>query len=365
MKNDFNGLNLNIGNLSRISNARSYSISAENPSGEKGGACKAEPNGPSRELGKGNKCRAYETIKANSKFVIANINGMGAIQSMWMAGQINREFVLRIFWEESKLPSVECPLPDFFASPFMETDMQNPCGLPFAQVNSLAVVVNPNKGYNCFFQMPFRRSCRIEVENIGSADRYLFFQINYTLTDVPEDMGYFHARFRRENPLQAGKDYCIIDGIEGQGQYIGTVMGYSVNNRRWWGEGEIKFYIDDDKEYPTICGTGTEDYFGGAFNWEVDGKYVEYSTPFLGMPNVIRPDGLYQSQQRFALYRWHILDPIRFKKNLRVDIQSLGWRSGGRFVHGQHDICSVAYWYQEKPSEKHYPFYTGEELEII
>ncbi len=127
-------------------------------------------------------------------------------------------------------------------------------------------------------------------------------------------------------------------------------MGWGINNSGWWGEGEIKFYIDGDTEFPTICGTGTEDYFGGAWNWDVEGEYVEYSTPFLGMYQVTKPDGLYNSQHRHAMYRWHVMDPIRFRHDLRVTIQALGWRSEGRYLPGQHDISSVAYWYQALPA---------------
>ncbi|HUU30767.1 MAG TPA: DUF2961 domain-containing protein, partial [Phycisphaerae bacterium] len=126
--------------------------------------------------------------------------------------------------------------------------------------------------------------------------------------------------------------------------------GWGINNSGWWGEGEIKFYLDGDGEFPTICGTGTEDYFGGAYDWEVDGQYVTYTTPFLGMHQVLRPDGTYRSQHRHAMYRWHVMDPIRFERDLRVMIQVLGWRSEGRFYPGQHDISSVAYWYQALPA---------------
>jgi hypothetical protein len=131
-----------------------------------------------------------------------------------------------------------------------------------------------------------------------------------------------------------------------------------VNNNGWWGEGEIKFYMDGDEQFPTICGTGTEDYFGGAWNFEHPrGEYGVFSTPFLGLPQVIRPDGLYQSQQRFGLYRFHVMDPIRFEEDLRVTIQALGWRSAmdgqGRYLPLQDDISSVGYWYQAEP---HAPF---------
>jgi hypothetical protein len=127
-----------------------------------------------------------------------------------------------------------------------------------------------------------------------------------------------------------------------------------VNNNGWWGEGEIKFYMDDDQDYPTICGTGTEDYFGGAWNFEhPKGQYGAFSSPYSGLPQVILPDGLYKSQQRFGMYRWHITDPIRFQKRLRVTIQALGWRPNGRYLPLQDDIASTAFWYQSEP---HTPF---------
>ena len=100
-----------------------------------------------------------------------------------------------------------------------------------------------------------------------------------------------------------------------------------MNNGGWWGEGEIKFFLDGDGEFPTICGTGTEDYFCGSYNFDVGGQYVEFTTPYAGMPLVLRPDGTYRSQQRFSLYRWHITDPIRFRSDLRVTMQALGWRA--------------------------------------
>ncbi len=167
----------------------------------------------------------------------------------------------------------------------------------------------------------------------------VYYQINYTLTEVPEDCAYFHAQFRRTNPLPYKEVYTILDGVSGRGQYVGTYMAWGVNNTGWWGEGEIKFFIDGDGEFPTICGTGTEDYFCGAYNFDPyvahsgrgavqQSRYLEFTTPYAGLPQVIRPDGVYKSQQRFGLYRWHITDPIRFESDLRVTIQALGWRTG-------------------------------------
>ena len=136
-------------------------------------------------------------------------------------------------------------------------------------------------------------------------------------------------------------------------------MAWGVNNNGWWGEGEIKFYMDGDGEFATIVGTGTEDYFCGSYNFEnkETRQYQEFTTPYAGLPQVIRPDGVYQSQMRFGMYRWHIMDPIRFEQDLRVTIQALGWRVAqdgkARYLPLQDDISSVGYWYQAEP---HAPF---------
>ena len=365
----FDGLGLHLGNLWRLSRAKSHSISAENPTGEKGRGAMAEPgeDGPSRELGRGWKCRPYAIIQPGETLTLADIAGPGAIQSIWLGGNIvSRDFILRIYWDGQARPSVECPLPDFFATPWAFQDPRKPTRGPFAPVNSLPVVVNPIRGLNCFWEMPFRRHCRITMENLHPAERgACYHQINYTLTEVPNDAAYFHAQFRRVNPLPYGEVYTIVDGIKGQGHYVGTSMGWAINNDRWWGEGEIKFYIDGDTEFPTICGTGTEDYFGGSYDWEVDGQYVTYSTAFMGMHQVLRSDGLYRAQHRHAMYRWHVLDPVRFEQDLRVTIQALGWRSERRFLPGQHDICSVASWYQTLPTEPFLTLPDRDGLEII
>ena len=350
----FNGLGLHLGNLWRLSEAKTRSISAENPTGEKGrgGMAEPDPQGPARELGRGWKCSPYAVIGPGETHTLADIEGPGAIQSMWFGGTtVSRDFILRIAWDGQTQPAVECPLPDFFATPWVFQDPQNPTRGPFAPVNSLPVSVNPIRGLNCFWEMPFREHCHITLENLHPMRRaYSYYQINYTLTDVPEDAGYFHAQFRCVNPLPYGEVYTILDGVAGQGHYVGTAMGWAIHNDRWWGEGEIKFYIDGDTEFPTICGTGTEDYFGGSYDWEVDGQYTVYTTPFLGMHQVLRPDGTYRAVHRHAMYRWHVRDPVRFERDIRVTIQALGWRSEGRFLPGQHDICSVAYWYQTPPT---------------
>jgi len=359
---EFDGLGMNLGNLSRLSKAKSRSLSAENFTGEKGkGAMATEGTGANaaRELGRGWKVSPCVTIEAGESFVPADIRGPGAIQSIWIATprapEFGRYLILRVYWDGQEHPSIECPIGDFFASPWG----------PYAQVNSIPVNVNPNRALNCFWQMPFRKSCRMTIENRAPRPTSFFYQINYTLTDIPDDAAYFHAQFRRTNPLSYGDIYTIVEGIEGRGHYVGTALAWGSNNNGWFGEGEIKFFMDGDGEFPTICGTGTEDYFGGSYGWVVDGDYVTYSAPFLGTHQIVRPDGFNRSQQRFAMYRWHVMDPIRFEQDLRVTIQALGWRSEGRYLPLQDDIASVAYWYQTLPTAPFPELPDRDYLEII
>jgi hypothetical protein len=344
----FNGLDLTLGNLYRLSKAQTRSISPESFTGEKGRAGMST-DGPAlraaRDLGQGWKVSPFVVIKKKTTFTLAEISGSGAIQQIWMTPTgVWRWSILRFYWDDETEPSVECPVGDFFA-----------CGWgKYAQLASLAVCVNPGSAFNCYWQMPFRKKARITLENIDEVDMTLYYQVNYTLTEVPSDAAYFHAQFRRTNPLPYKSVYTILDGVQGWGHYVGTYLAWGVHNTGWWGEGEIKFFLDGDKEFPTICGTGTEDYFCGSYNFDTkgpDGKghYTEFFTPYSGLPQVIRPDGVYESQQRFGLYRWHIPDPIRFEKDLKVTIQALGWRSGGRYLPLQDDIASVAYWYQKEP----------------
>jgi hypothetical protein len=344
-----------LGSLSLLSSAKTRSLSAENPTGDKGKGAMAEPPADNpRHLGKGWKCRPRIGIAAGQTVEIANLDGPGVLQSIWMTSKRGRDLILRFYWDGQEHPSVECPLHDFFGYHWCYAGSTTMPWSPFAPLNSLPVTVNPERGLNCFWEMPFRAHCRITVENTSpSADNFLFYQINYTLTEVPEKAAYFHAQFRRVNPLPKGEVYTILDNVKGQGHYVGVSMGWGINHNGWWGEGEIKFYLDGDGEYPTICGTGLEDYFGGAWDWEVNKEYQVYSTPFMGMYQVIKPDGLYSAQLRHALYRWHIVDPVRFEKDFRVTIQALGHAEGGRFQFGTHDICSTAFWYQTLP---HQPF---------
>jgi hypothetical protein len=349
--NGFDGFQMGLHNIAQLSRAKTRSISAENKTGEKGqGGMATEGTGANcaRDLGQGWKVSPSIRVEAKQTVTIADIQGPGVIQHIWNTVHPTfwRWMILRVFWDDEETPSIEVPLGDFFCNGWCVR----------SNVNSLPISVNPAGGFNSYWPMPFRKRARITIENLSDeATGGYYYQVDYTLTDVPEDAAYLHAQWRRSNPLPYKTDHTLLDGVRGWGHYVGTYLAWGVNNTGWWGEGEIKFYMDSD-EWPTICGTGTEDYFGGAWNFEhPQGTYGVFSTPYLGLSQVISAgaEGIYKSQQRFGMYRWHIMDPIRFERDLRVTIQALGWRYGGRYLPLQDDIASTAFWYQSEP---HAPF---------
>ena len=361
----FNGIDSSMGNLYRLSDAKTRSISPENFTGEKGKGGMADPKNEernvanarhaARDLGQGWKVNPFIIINPKETFTLAEIDESGCIQHIWMTPTGNWRFsILRIYWDDEKEPSVECPVGDFFGMGWGE----------YAHLNSLAVCVNPGSAFNSYWQMPFRKKCKITMENLADAPMRLYYPIDYSLTEVPEDAAYFHAQFRRTNPVPYKDVYTIVDGIKGKGHYVGTYMAWQVNNNRWWGEGEIKFFMDGDKQFPTICSTGTEDYFCGSYNFDRGGKYIEFSTPYAGLHQVIRPDGTYRANQRFGMYRWHITDPIRFEKDLKVTIQDLGWRADRRYLAQRSDISSVAFWYQQEPHRTFPELPSKDDLEV-
>lgn len=347
--------------LSKMSHFESRSVCPENFTGEKGKAAMAtEGTGADRAagLGQGWKISPSVVVQPGEVFTMADITGPGIIRHIWITDSCpkNRTLILRMYWDGSDTPSVEVPLGDFFAC----AEYQN-----YAQVTSLPVCVNPKRAFNCYWDMPFYQNARITIENIYHEKITVYYQIDYHAGEIPEKRGYFHAQFRRENPLKEKGIYTILDNVQGNGQYVGTYLFWGVNNNGWWGEGEIKFYLDGDTEFPTICGTGTEDYFCGSWNFDIGGKYQEFCTPYSGVPKIIRPDGLYSANQRFSMYRWHITDPIYFKEDLKVTIQALGWRSPHRYLQLRDDISSVAFWYQDSICKNSPQLPTFEDLEII
>ena len=263
----FNGLDMHLGNLSRLSDAQSRSISPENFTGEKGqgrhGHRRHRARTPRGTWARAGRSRPRCGIKAKSTFTLAEIDGPGAIQQIWMTPapiDKTRHYILRFYWDGETEPSVEVPagrllrlrlgqvLPDQFA----------------AGLRQSRAAPSTATG-RCRFARRRRSRWRTSTTRTWS----LYYQVNYTLTDVPADAAYFHAQFRRVHKLRA-EERCTRSSTacEGKGQYVGTYLAWEVHSPGWWGEGEIKFFMDGDKEFPTICGTGTEDYFCGSYNFE-------------------------------------------------------------------------------------------------
>lgn len=348
-------LDLNWSSLPLVTGGQSRAINGENRNGAKGaGGMAASDLGPSR---KGSPC--LRGIQPGDTVVLADIKGSGVIQHIWVTVKdktsdadcfVLRDLVLRMYWDGERRPSVEVSLGDFFCCGFGQACV----------VNSLPIVVVPDRGLNCYFPMPFKHSARITLENqhknpISS----FFYQIDYCLGEVPQNAGYFHAQWRRERLTQKGRDYVVLDNVHGRGQYVGTYLALTTLERYWWGEGEMKFYLDGDDEYPTICGTGTEDYFGGAWSFasHEGGRTTEqnYCTPFLGYPFYARHDAIVYNRYHNddvppmrGFYRWHIPDPIHFERDIRVTLQQIGVCHRGMFER-QDDVATVAYWYLDKP----------------
>lgn len=344
----FSGFSMNPSTLPLLSEAKSRSISAENFKGEpNAGALATKGTGAAcaEKLGRGWKVSPSYAVQPGEVFRMVDIEGSGAIQSMWMSGYVGRDIILRMYWDNQEQPCVECPLSDFFAAAWTtnDKDIFDP---NFMQLNSAMIAVNPNRGMNCFWTMPFHKHAVMTLENRSDQVRVIYYQVNYSLMEIPEEAAYFHAQFRSATPLAQGEEYVILDGVKGKGHYVGTAMHVGLNGTgHWWGEGEVKFYMDGD-ENPTICGTGTEDYFLGAYDWDVGGEYRPYNSLYGGMYYVRHPKH-YDNQIRFSMYRWHVPDPVRFEKDLKVTIQDLGWYTpGGLYKPRRDDIYTVAYWYQ-------------------
>ncbi|MFH0965976.1 MAG: glycoside hydrolase family 172 protein [Planctomycetota bacterium] len=329
-----------LSGISRPSAWESRSVSAENPKGEKEGGARSVPpteGHAASRLGKGWKARASITLPAHEAVTLFDVGGPAVLRHIWITvdPKAYRRCLLRFFWDGEATPSVEVPLGDFFCSGFGRR----------VDINSLPIAVCPEGGCNSYFPMPFRKHARVTIENQGREDiSGFYYQFDYALGEVPADELYFHAQWRLEAPVQYKREYTILDFVKGTGHYVGTYFAWEQTTDGWWGEGEIKFYVDGDKEYPTICGTGTEDYLGGA--WGFGSR--SYSTAFLGYQ---RHAAEGECVPKHGAYRWHVLDPIHFRKDLRVTIQDLGWGLAGLEAR-RDNIASVAYWYQTEPHGK-------------
>jgi len=336
--------------------------SFENPTGApgKGGA-----------TNEGRKGAAWKTIAAGETVVLADIPGPGVVRRIWLTvpGRVAtlRGFAVRMYWDDQDWPSVEAPLQDFFGLPFARQ-------VPFES----ALFSNPEgRSFNSFVPMPFRKRGRITLTNDSTEEASLFYDVDVTLgDDLPADLACFHARYRRLNPTVPGEDFEVLPRVEGRGRYLGANIGVRTTTHRrplWFGEGELKVFLDDDRVLPTLVGTGTEDLVGSA--WGL-GRFDHL---YQGCPLTEEKDGVW------GFYRYHVPDPVYFARAVRVTLQQIAGgrvsqlralpradrpelvRTHRRFDPADHaaasgedwenfespqDVCATAYWYQTLPSPR-------------
>jgi hypothetical protein len=338
-------------------------FSFENPDGAPGAAARTQ---------EGRKGAASKDVAPGETVVLADVAGPGIVRRIWLTvpGRVEtlRGWVVRAYWDGQDWPSVEAPLQDFF-------------GLPFARQTAFesALFSNPEgRSFNCFVPMPFRERARITLTNESPKPAPLFYDVDVTVGDaLPGELGYFHARYRRENPTTPKRDFEVLPRVAGRGRYLGANVGVRATRHPrpcWFGEGELKIYLDGDREWPTLAGTGTEDLVGSA--WGL-GRFDHL---YQGAPLTDEKDGVW------AFYRYHVPDPVYFRESLRVTLQQIAGASvsdlrklpaAGRpelvrthrpfeppgdgnpedesrwenFETSQ-DVCATAYWYQALPSPR-------------
>ena len=366
-----------LSGITRLTKGKTRLFSPENVYGEKGKGGMADltetpqaevakigqpwegPNQCARDLGQKWKVRPSIIVPAESTVTLMDTEGPGRITHIWITTDPKgyRDLILRMYWDGESNPSVESPIGDFFCCAFNKP----------LKITSIPINVNPIGGLNCYFPMPFRKSAKITIENRGPAQvNHVYYAISMDEDAVGPDEAYFHAKFRRDNPLKYMEDYLIIDGIKGKGHFVGCQMAWQQNNNGWWGEGEFKAFIDGDTEFPSYCCTGTEDYFGGAWCFKDN-----YSAPFMGYQDLMGQGIIGEKRpynvvgNRHSMYRFHIMDPIRFESDFKAVMQAIGWRSEGRYLPLCDDISSVAYWYQLEPHAAFETLGLRDNLEII
>lgn len=321
-----------------IKQRSTFGFSAENPEGKRGGGSRGKDC---------EKLRPCIEIRENETVTLCDIDGPGMVTHIWFTGYIGHSFIMRIYWEGEEFPSVEVPISAFFGCPYDENFKDRDGNYPV--LNSAMVLLAPGRGYNCYWEMPFKKHCTITMENRGSKAETLYYMISGWQGQVPENSGYFHAAYRQEHPVEKGCAYTVIDGIEGQGCFAGISFSAGMNgNNTCWVEGEPKMYIDGER-YPSMNYTGTEDYFCGSYGFGNDiilNKYQTYQGLYTGLYAICGDNSeFYNGQQRFMLYRWHIKDPVYFNKAFRMTMDNLGW-TGPRY----DDYTSAAYWYLSSPA---------------
>lgn len=304
----------------------SRSISFENPTGVPGQGGKAASG-----LGVGRKGAPCRTIKPGETVGLCDIEGPGMIRHFWMTTskvlKSLRTIVVRAYWEGQAYPSIECPLGDFM-------------GFAHAKVTayqSAVHAVSISRGMNLWLPMPFIKRARITFSNEGTEPVILFYQVDYTLGDRhSHDVGRLHCLFRRENPTTPKQDFELLPKRRSSGRFIGSVVGVHSLSTGWWGEGEIKMYFDGDKDFPSYCGTGTEDYAGQGWGFSL--------SPYLYNGCSLCENNFY------SFYRWYLPDPIYWRKEGRVVMQQIGYKKGSGLVNRSDDWCCATFWYEPAPS---------------
>jgi hypothetical protein len=282
----------------------------------------------------------YRRIPPGQTLELGRIEGHGRITHIWftIAAESTdhlRELVFRIYWDGADKPAVACPLGDFFGLGFGK----------YVEYKSAPIAIGGIKALNCYWPMPFAKGARLTLTNEGAQTiNSCYFNIDYRLDEQPtQDIRYFHTQYRQAHPAPQGKDYLILE-TKGSGHFVGCFMSVLANSNGWWGEGNDKFYVDGATK-PTIEGTGSEDYFCGAWDFQ-----HAFWNPYNGVPYY---DNLEKGGERRGIlntcYRWHILDPVPFQNSLRFAIEH--GRSGpdnDRKPLRNHYL-TVAYYYLDQP----------------
>jgi len=274
--------------------------SFENPDGIKGNG------GKTNKTAKGN---AFEWIQPGETKTLLNVNGEGTIQRIWLTIDQNpvklRSLRLQMFWDGESKPAVDVPLGDFFC---------NNLGKRIAFQSAL-FSSGEGRSFNSYIPMPFRKSAKVLLVNEGKEAVMLFYDLDFMMGKLSKDALYFHAYWTRQNSNKAGDDFVMLPKINGKGRFLGVSVGLnsdSAYGKTWWGEGEVKMYMDGDTQYPTINGTGSEDYIGSAWGLGTFTNLYQGCT--------LASDSLRQ----YVFYRLHIPDAIYFNTDIKVVIQQIG-----------------------------------------
>jgi len=347
-------------------------LTGENPKGIKGAA------GQKRFGRKGAPCLG---IPAGGELVITDIKGSGTIRRIWgtltsFEPDILRSLVIEMYWDGAEKPAVQAPFPDFFGHTFGG----------MATFKNIFFSSPKATSFNCFIPMSFKKSAKIVVKNESKLNLGMFYEVDVTLGEEHgENMLYFHSYWRRENYTKLREDFTILPEVKGRGKFLGCNLGFHSHSNlveSWWGEGEVKIYLDGDTNLPTLCGTGVEDYIGSGFGQDY------FSHLYQGNQFVSNPDTYFKEAHGF--YRFHVPDPVYFYEDIRVTIQVLGGPgytdmlkflerdpnfklmkagNGKEFYTKEEleeelkknpkasgyleridDWCATAYWYMDKPS---------------